>query len=73
VNPHARRILKFTPECDVFKVIAELSKSFPHVTSAHGDKECVGMVNFTGLIWGFFLRVETHSEAIGIRNDNAKA
>jgi hypothetical protein len=57
----------------VFKVIAELSKSFPHVTNAHGDKECVGMVNFTGLIWRFFLRVETHSETIGIRNDNAKA
>jgi hypothetical protein len=73
VNPHARRIFKFTPECDVFKVIAELSKSFPHVTSAYGDKECVGMVNFTGLFWELFLRVEAHSETVGIRNNNTKA
>jgi hypothetical protein len=31
------------------------------------------MVNFTGLLWGFFSRVEAKTETIGIRNDNAKA
>jgi hypothetical protein len=55
------------------EVIEKLSESFPHVTNAHGNEECVAMVKCTGFFWGFFLRVETHSEAIGIRNDNAKA